>query len=97
MEDKLKRNSFRNRKEQLAEKHAEGKSSSSLFIEAHMKDFIEGFISAEKQSKKKIKDLYNHYNSKLKEATITKLDRRGRTEYVIKLEAKVELLKTLIS
>jgi len=60
-------------------------------------DFIEGFIVAEKEFKKQIKDLYNHYNSKLKEATITKLGRRERTEYVIKLEAKVKLLKTLLN
>lgn len=47
-------------------------------------------------AQKEIKDKYNHYNSKLKEATKTKLDRRDRTEYIIKLEAKVELLKSLL-
>ena len=51
---------------------------------------------SQKQFKKEIKDKYNHYNSKLKEATKTKLDRRDRTEYVIKLEAKVELLKSMM-
>lgn len=56
-------------------------------------EYKEGKIFAQKQFKKEINDLYNHYNSKLKEATKTKLD---RTEYVIKLEAKVELLKELI-
>lgn len=56
-----------------------------------------GYEIAQKESKKEIKDKYNHYNSKLKEATKTKLDRRDRTEYVIKLEAKVELLKEMMN
>jgi len=56
----------------------------------------EGYNFAQKEFKKEIKDKYNHYNSKLKEATKTKLDRRDRTEYVIKLESKVELLKELM-
>ena len=80
-------------KEQLAEEYAEENNS------AYMNDyygFLEGYNSAEKRFKKKIKDKYNHYNSKLKEATKTKLDRRDRTEYIIKLEAKVELLKELM-
>lgn len=58
--------------------------------------FTYGLETAQKQFKKEIKDKYNHYNSKLKEATKTKLDKRDRTEYVIKLEAKVELLKSLL-
>jgi hypothetical protein len=56
----------------------------------------ESYNFAQKEFKKEIKDKYNHYNSKLKEATKTKLDRRGRTEYIIKLESKVELLKELM-
>lgn len=59
--------------------------------------YILGFNSAQKEFKKEIKDKYNHYNSKLKEATKTKLDRRDRTEYIIKLEAKVELLKQMLN
>ena len=58
--------------------------------------YLLGFNSAQKEFKKEIKDKYNHYNSKLKEATKTKLDRRDRTEYIIKLEAKVELLKEMM-
>lgn len=58
--------------------------------------YLLGFNSAQKELKRKLKDKYNHYNSKLKEATKTKLDRRDRTEYVIKLEAKVEILKSMI-
>ena len=57
----------------------------------------ESYNFAQKEFKKEIKDKYNHYNSKLKEATKTKLDRRDRTEYIIKLEAKVELLKSMIN
>ena len=56
----------------------------------------ESYKMAQKEFKKEIKDKYNHYNSKLKEATKTKLDRRDRTEYIIKLEAKVELLKEMM-
>jgi len=59
-------------------------------------EYQQGVNFAQKEFKKEIKDSYNHYNSKLKEATKTKLDRRDRTEYVIKLEAKVELLKQMM-
>jgi hypothetical protein len=93
MVDKLKHMKNKN---QLAEKYAEGKSSSNVFKEAHIKDFIEGFNCSQKLFKKDLTDLYNHYNSKLKNATTTKLERRERTEYVIKLEAKVELLKIML-
>ena len=58
--------------------------------------YLLGFNSAQKELKRKLKDKYNHYNSKLKEATKTKLDRRDRTEYIIKLEAKVVLLKEMM-
>lgn len=58
--------------------------------------YVLGFNFAQKEFKKEIKDKYNHYNSKLKEATKTKLDRRDRTEYIIKLEAKVEILKSMM-
>lgn len=58
--------------------------------------YILGRDSAQKEFKKKLIDKLNHYKSKLKEATKTKLDRRDRTEYIIKLEAKVELLKELM-
>ena len=58
--------------------------------------YLLGFNSAQKEFKTRLKDKYNHLNSKLKEATKTKLDRRDRTEYIIKLEAKVELLKSMI-
>jgi hypothetical protein len=34
-------------KEELAEQYAEGKSSSSVFKEAHKRDFLAGFAAAE--------------------------------------------------
>jgi hypothetical protein len=37
----------RTKKEQLAEQYAEGKSSSSVFKEAHKRDFLAGFTAAE--------------------------------------------------
>ena len=40
-------------KEQLAEQYAEGKSSSSVFQEAHKKDFLAGFDLAEELFKPK--------------------------------------------
>lgn len=49
----------------------------------------------ENKTEKILRDQYNHYNSKLKELTKPKLDRRDRTETVVKLEAKVELLRKL--
>lgn len=57
--------------------------------------FISGFSRRKEIEQKILRDQYNHYNSKLKELTKPKLDRRDRTETVIKLEAKVELLKEL--
>ena len=59
--------------------------------------FTYGLEMVEKEIKQKLKDKYNHYNSKLREATKTKLDRKDRTEYIIKLEAKVEILKQLLN
>lgn len=55
-------------------------------------NFNKGFLAAKKETKEIITDLFNHYNSKLKELTKPKLDRRDRTETVIGLEAKVKLL-----
>lgn len=80
----------------LAEKYAEGKPSLDVFKESHIKDFLEGFGAAKKDFKKQIKDLYNHYNSKLKESTVTKLGRREKTEYTLRLEGKVDLLKIML-
>ena len=39
-------------KEQLAEQYAEGKSSSSVFQEAHKKDFLAGYEAKEKETNK---------------------------------------------
>jgi hypothetical protein len=86
-------------KEQLAEEYCNKIYQEAVKEEMYApdvyqskKDFLEGFIAAEKQ----IKDLYNHYNSKLKETTVTKLERRERTEYAIRLEAKVVTLKIIL-
>lgn len=54
-----------------------------------------GFSAAKKETKEVITDLFNHYNSKLKELTKPKLDRRNRTEIITVLEAKVNLLNEL--
>lgn len=44
----------------------------------------------------RIKDLYNGYNSQLKEATTNKMGRKEESYEVIKLRGKVELLKKLL-
>ena len=58
--------------------------------------YLLGFSSAQKEFKRKLKDLYNAKNSQYKELTKPKLGRKDRTEYIIKLEAKVELLKEMM-
>jgi hypothetical protein len=82
----------------------------NVFIEESTRDFnedkkqhyealklSEGYNFAQKEFKRKLKDLYNAKNSQYKELTKTKLDKRDRTEYIIKLEAKVEILKQLLN
>lgn len=55
--------------------------------------FILNFLPAiQKKNQKLILDELNHYKSKLAEASKVKM---GRSEYVIKLEAKIELLQKL--
>ena len=83
------------------EKHTQGWDEDTLqrFIWNVKEDFNllwEGYKTAEKEFKKKIKDKYNHYNSELKQATQPKLGKNNNTEYIIKLESKVELLRSLI-
>jgi hypothetical protein len=83
----------------LAEKYAEGKSSSSVFREAHIRDFLAGFNSAEKENevnlKKQIKDLKNKYGSWLVEAQTRKLSKIVDQEEVLKLKSKLEVLTEL--
>ena len=79
-------------KEQLSEKYAEGKSSSSVFREVHIKDFLEGFNSAEKEIKKQLKDLKNKYSSHLVDEQRIKLTKTINQEEVLKLKSKLELI-----
>jgi hypothetical protein len=79
----------------LAEKYAEGKSSSSVFREAHIRDFLAGFNSAEKEIAKIIKDLKNKYGSWLVEAQTRKLSKIVDQDEVLKLKAKLEVLQEL--
>lgn len=58
--------------------------------------FTEGLEVAQKEFKKKLKDLYNAKNSQYKELTKPKLGRKEMTVYTIKLEAEVKLLQKLI-
>lgn len=57
----------------------------------------EGYNFAQKEFKKKLKDKYNHYNSKLHQLSVPKM---GRTVYQLeelKLSSKIELLKELMN
>ena len=59
--------------------------------------YLLGFNSAQKEFKKKLKNLYNAKNSQYKELTKPKLGRKEMTVYTIKLEAEVNLLKQLLN
>ena len=59
--------------------------------------FTYGLETAEKEIKRKLKDLYNAKNSQYKELTKPKLGRKEMTVYTIKLEAEVNLLKQLLN
>ena len=59
-------------------------------------NYVLGFISAEKQNKKKIKDKYNHLNSLLRDEKYIKLTKTLNIEKINKLEIEVNLLKELI-
>lgn len=76
-------------KEKLAEEYAEEQNS------AYNNDYY-GFIAGRNEKEKQIKNLYNGYNSQLKEATTSKMGRKEESYEVIKLRGKVELLKQLI-
>lgn len=78
----------------LAETPHKVKEKTDGVVYIHGKEYWE-LIFPNNDIKKTVKDMLNHYKSKLAEATKHKLDRRDRTEYVIKLEAKVEVLKEL--
>lgn len=58
--------------------------------------YDDGYKSAEKELKQKLKDSYNKYNSWLKELTSGKLDKVINKEERMKLESKIELLKELM-
>ena len=58
--------------------------------------YLLGFNSAKKEFKTRLKDKYNHLNSKLKEVNTFKLDKTVNQETRIRLESQVELLKELM-
>ena len=80
-------------KEQLAEKYAEEENSSYT---NDYYGFINGWDSAEKQNKKKLKDKYNHLNSLLRDEKYIKLTKTLNIEKINKLQIEVNLLKQLI-
>jgi len=54
-----------------------------------------GYFARLKEDKKLILDLLNSYRSKLSDATRTKLAKRINPEEVLKLEAKIQILKEI--
>ena len=58
--------------------------------------YLLGFNSAQKEFKTRLKDKYNHLNSKLKEVNTFKLDKTVNQETRIRLESQVKLLKELM-
>lgn len=59
--------------------------------------YEDGYKSAEKEFKKKIRDCYNKYNSWLKEETSSKLARSPNFKRETELRAKVEVLQQLLN
>lgn len=58
-------------------------------------NFIAGYDFAEKELKQKIKDLYNKYNSQLKEENNPKLTKVINKERVLILSSKIQVLEEL--
>ena len=58
--------------------------------------YLLGFNSAQKEFKKKLKDLYNAKNSQLKELRVIKLDKWLQSVEEIRLVAEVNLLKEMM-
>ena len=58
--------------------------------------YLLGFNSAQKEFKKKLKDLYNARNSQLKELRVIKLDKWLQSVEEIRLVAEVNLLKEMM-
>jgi hypothetical protein len=77
---------------ELAQKY---KEEALLRIEAGQEGFIEGKNSAEKETKKQLKDLKNKYSSWLTTEQGVKLGKTINQEEVIKLRAKLELIQEL--
>ena len=61
-------------------------------VEEHFIDYFKGFSAKEKI----IKDLYNKYNSQLKDEEYVKLTKTINTEKVNRLKIKLETLKELL-
>ena len=61
-----------------------------------IEELFSSFIAAEK-AKKQVKDLYNKYNSWLKEAKNQKLAKIVNEEKVLILQAKVDVLKEILN
>lgn len=57
--------------------------------------YLEGVKSEKNRFKKKLKDKFNHYNSDLQAMKLHKMDKTLNREMILKLEAKIELLKKL--
>ena len=80
-------------KEQLAEEYAEGKSSSSVFREAHIRDFLAGFSAKEKQIKESLKEI---------QQLINEIENKSMQEQIFltrdlnTLKAKEEILRSLL-
>ena len=89
-----------NKKEKIIRKYLEdcyGEFVDSYDTNDTEEHFTEGLEVAQKEFRRKIKDLYNAKNSQYKELTKPKLDRRKITEEGIRLEAEVNLLKKLLN
>lgn len=80
-------------KEQLAEQYTEGKSSSSVFQEAHKRDFLAGFSAKEEL----IKETLNTLTQLVGEINNLPLaEQIFKSRDLDRLNNKIEVLKSLI-
>ena len=84
-------------KEQLAEQYAEGKSSTEVFKNNHIKDFLAGFSAKEEQIKEKIKLLERSKGFGLGSSIVEFNNQQEQVKYAERVDEVIKILKSLIN
>ena len=82
--------------EEVAERYAEGKSSSSVFQEAHKKDFIEGAKWQQERMYSKSEQLINELESLVKDNNLNESYRAGITSSIWRIKEWFELKEPVL-